>query len=89
MTTATPHLASITFDCTDALATARFWSVVLDRPVPADATSEYTQLAGEPVTTLPEDRQTAQTMDKGRPGLLYPAKTVGSTDGPSTPAGVQ
>jgi hypothetical protein len=43
-----PTLASITFDCTDALVVARFWSAVLDRPVPSDATSDYVQLAGEP-----------------------------------------
>ena len=43
-----PTLASITFDCVDALAAARFWSAVLQRPVPADATSDYVQLAGEP-----------------------------------------
>jgi hypothetical protein len=42
------RLTSITYDCTDALAVARFWSTVLDRPVPDDATSHYVQLAGEP-----------------------------------------
>ena len=48
MNATSPHLASITFDCTDALTVARFWSAVLDRPVPDDATSDYAQLAGEP-----------------------------------------
>jgi predicted enzyme related to lactoylglutathione lyase len=43
-----PTLASITFDCTDALAVARFWSAVLDRPLPDDATPDYVQLAGTP-----------------------------------------
>lgn len=40
MNQSSPTLASISFDCTDALAAARFWSAVLGRPVPADATSE-------------------------------------------------
>ena len=56
----TPRLASVTFDCTDALAVARFWSGVLDRPVPADATSDYAQLAGEPAWSfmaVPEPKQ--------------------------------
>lgn len=48
MNPTTPQLASITFDCTDALAVAQFWSAVLERPVPDDATSDYAQLAGEP-----------------------------------------
>jgi predicted enzyme related to lactoylglutathione lyase len=47
MTTPTT-LASITFDCVDALATARFWSAVLDRPLPDDASADYVQLAGAP-----------------------------------------
>ena len=36
----TLHLANITFDCDDALAVARFWSAVLDRPLDAEP-SEY------------------------------------------------
>lgn len=43
-----PSLASITFDCVDALAVGGFWSAVLDRPLPPDATADYVQLAGEP-----------------------------------------
>ena len=43
-----PVLTSITFDCVDALAAGRFWSAVLQRPLPADASSEYVQLAGDP-----------------------------------------
>ena len=46
MTTAT--LASITFDCKDARVLARFWSAALGRELPADATSDYAQLPGEP-----------------------------------------
>ncbi len=46
--TATPTLASITFDCVDALVAARFWSQVLHRPLPSDATVDYVQLAGDP-----------------------------------------
>jgi catechol 2,3-dioxygenase-like lactoylglutathione lyase family enzyme len=44
----TPTLASITFDCADAVATARFWSAVLDRPMPDDASPEYVLLPGSP-----------------------------------------
>jgi hypothetical protein len=33
-------LANVTFDCDDALAVARFWSAVLDRPLDAEP-SEY------------------------------------------------
>lgn len=55
----TPTLASITVDCADALAVARFWSAVLDRPMPDDASSAYVQLAGEPAwsfTAVPEPK---------------------------------
>ena len=48
MTTAAPTLASITFDCVDALVAARFWAHVLRRPLPTDATVDYVYLAGEP-----------------------------------------
>ena len=44
----TPTLASITFDCADALVVGRFWSAVLDRPVPEDASDGYVVLAGTP-----------------------------------------
>jgi hypothetical protein len=43
-----PTLASISFDCADALVSARFWAEVLRRPLPDDATSDYVQLAGDP-----------------------------------------
>jgi predicted enzyme related to lactoylglutathione lyase len=33
----TLRIASVTFDCDDPLATAGFWSKVLDRPIGADA----------------------------------------------------
>ena len=46
MTTTT--LASITFDCNDAVALARFWGAALGREVPADASPDYALLAGEP-----------------------------------------
>lgn len=48
MSTNPPTIASITFDCTDALALARFWAAVLDRPLPADGTSDFAQLPGSP-----------------------------------------
>ena len=41
-------LVSITFDCADALATARFWSAALDRPMPDDASADYVLLPGTP-----------------------------------------
>jgi predicted enzyme related to lactoylglutathione lyase len=44
----TPSLASITFDCADPIAVARFWAAVLDRTFPDDASDGYVQLAGEP-----------------------------------------
>jgi hypothetical protein len=46
MTTTT--LASITFDCSDAAALARFWGAALGREVPADASADYALLPGEP-----------------------------------------
>jgi hypothetical protein len=46
--TTAPTLAAITFDCHDALVVAGFWSAVLDRPLPDDATSDYVQLPGSP-----------------------------------------
>jgi hypothetical protein len=42
------NLASITFDCGDPVAIARFWSAVLDRPMPEDANADVVVLAGEP-----------------------------------------
>lgn len=42
-----PTLASITFDCADALVAARFWAEVLHRQVGADATSDYAQVVAE------------------------------------------
>lgn len=43
-----PQLASITFDCRDALTLAHFWSAVLDRTIGDGATRDYAQLPGEP-----------------------------------------
>ena len=48
MVTMTSTLTHITFDCADATTLATFWSAVLDRPVPEDASSDYVQLAGQP-----------------------------------------
>ena len=42
------RLANITFDCVDPVATARFWSAVLDRPVEPDPSPYFAQLGGEP-----------------------------------------
>ena len=41
-------IAAITFDCADALATARFWGAALDRPVPEDASAAFVMLPGTP-----------------------------------------
>lgn len=35
------RLANVTFDCTDALAVARFWSAALDRPLDPDANEQF------------------------------------------------
>jgi hypothetical protein len=48
----TPTLSTVTVDCADALAVARFWSAVLDRPLPEDANSGYAQLAGQPALSF-------------------------------------
>jgi len=37
----TAQIASVTFDCRDALAVARFWSAVIGRPLDPDASSEF------------------------------------------------
>ncbi len=42
------RLANITFDCSDPVGTAQFWSAVLDRPVEPDASESFAQLGGEP-----------------------------------------
>ena len=55
----TPTLSSISFDCADALVVARFWSDVLGRPLPDDASSDYAQLAGAPAfsfVSVPEPK---------------------------------
>ena len=48
MSTTTPTLASITFDCNDAVALATFWGAALGREVPVDASTDYAMLPGEP-----------------------------------------
>jgi hypothetical protein len=42
------QLANITFDCADALRTARFWSAVLDRPVEPGASPFFAAIKGNP-----------------------------------------
>ena len=37
----TVSIASVTFDCADALTVARFWSVALDRPLDPGASSDF------------------------------------------------
>ena len=44
----TPGLASITFDCNDALAAATFWAGVLGREPADGASSDYAMLPGSP-----------------------------------------
>ena len=64
MNPTTPQLASITFDCRDALTLARFWSAVLDRTLADGATSDYAQLPGEPAwsfMSVPEGTRTGST----------------------------
>ena len=60
MNPTTPQLASITFDCRDALTLGRFWSAVLDRTLADGATSDYAQLRGEPAwsfMSVPEPKK--------------------------------
>ncbi len=34
-------IASVTFDCADALTVARFWSAALERPLDPNASSDF------------------------------------------------
>jgi hypothetical protein len=45
-------LAAVTFDCTDALAVARFWSAALDRPIDPRSSSDFASIG------MPEHRDT-------------------------------
>jgi hypothetical protein len=47
-----PLVASITFDCTDALALAQFWSAALGRAVGHGGTKECATVQGEPPWTF-------------------------------------
>src|SRR5262249_49067650 len=40
----TVTIASVTFDCADALVVARFWSAAIDRPIDAGATSGFASI---------------------------------------------
>jgi Glyoxalase-like domain len=40
----TVKIASVTFDCADALNVARFWSAALDRPLDPDASSDFASI---------------------------------------------
>ena len=40
----TVTIASVTFDCADALAVARFWSAALDRPLDPNASSDFSTI---------------------------------------------
>ncbi len=65
MSPTAPSLWSITFDCRDALTVARFWSAVLDRPLPDDASSAYVYLRGEPAwsfNAVPEPKAAKNRM---------------------------
>jgi catechol 2,3-dioxygenase-like lactoylglutathione lyase family enzyme len=44
----TPHIAAVTFDCTDALRVATFWSEVFGRPVGEGGSSDFAQLPTTP-----------------------------------------
>src|SRR5688500_13875383 len=41
----TLRLAAVTFDCSDAVKLATFWSTVLDRPVDDDASPSFATIA--------------------------------------------
>jgi Glyoxalase-like domain len=40
----TVRIASVTFDCADALTVGRFWSAALDRPLDPNASSDYASI---------------------------------------------
>ncbi|HEY3735163.1 MAG TPA: VOC family protein [Streptosporangiaceae bacterium] len=40
----TVTIACVTFDCSDALVVARFWSAAVDRPLDPGATSEFASI---------------------------------------------
>jgi hypothetical protein len=42
--TMTVRIASVTFDCADALTVGRFWSAALDRPLDPNASSDYASI---------------------------------------------
>jgi hypothetical protein len=75
--TTTPTLASITFDCADALTVGRFWSAALDRPMPDDASSDYVLLAGEPAWSF-------IAVSKPTPGKNRVHVDLGATDRDAT-----
>ena len=43
----TVSLAAVTFDCADAARLARFWSVVLDRPLAPDSSADFASIGSE------------------------------------------
>jgi hypothetical protein len=49
----TVQLASVTFDCADALVVARFWSAALDRPLDADPTTDFASIGVRPPGASP------------------------------------
>ena len=56
----TVQIASVTFDCADALTVAQFWSAALDRPLDRNASSDFATIgfAGrrDEVGWVPVDR---------------------------------
>jgi hypothetical protein len=56
-----PRLASLTFDCGDAPALARFWAALLERPLVDEGADDYVQVQGSPPWTfinVPEGKAT-------------------------------
>ena len=43
----TVSLAAVTFDCADAARLARFWSVMLDRPLAPDSSADFASIGSE------------------------------------------
>jgi predicted enzyme related to lactoylglutathione lyase len=52
MQTMAVKVASITFDCTDALVVGRFWSAAIDRPLDPKSSSDFASIG------MPEHRTT-------------------------------
>jgi hypothetical protein len=61
----TVNVAAVTFDCTDALAVAQFWSAALDRPIDPKSSSDFASIG------MPEHRDTRGWRLDDQPTWLF------------------